>query len=259
MKLPILLTALLILACLQPENGRAQANDDFVNAVVFSGTFGQHSGTTVGSTNEPGEPQQGFLDGGVWYEWTSPNQTGIVSISLEIFETGFNVSHRVHAFQDVTGSIYDVIGLGYFSVSGSTSPIKTDTLAASPNTTYYFRVARDYNPSAFEFTLNFSPIYRTGVQFLTRSGTLRGPTKVVKAKLASPVDATRVRVFSSGKGRPGRVAYNGRTGIVTFLHHRIGGRPVGNRALRRANVTYTVVAYHNGSESGRRSKRFLVR
>jgi Peptidase C10 family/Spi protease inhibitor len=49
-------------------------NDDLVDAIIVTGFSGQDTGTSVGGTMEPGEPDHAGIVGGksVWWSWTSP-------------------------------------------------------------------------------------------------------------------------------------------------------------------------------------------
>jgi hypothetical protein len=57
----------------------APANDDFADAVALAGAAGTVSGTTVGSSSEPGErcpPREDFgCHASVWYTWQTPATT----------------------------------------------------------------------------------------------------------------------------------------------------------------------------------------
>lgn len=240
-------------------HAQGPGNDHFANAVVISGNFGQVDGTTVGATNEAGEPEESHTLGGIWYRWTSPGFHGRLTLALEVFGP-INHYHYLHSYYDRTGSIFDLIPLGSFHMGGGS--ISSDSLQVAPNTTYYFRVGSESTSnrrSPIQFTLNFSPIYRTGVVFRSPSSTLRGKRATVTAKVLSPSNASSVAAYGSGKGRATNVRYNGGNGTVTFTHKRVGRAPKGRRAIARSKVTYTVVAYKAGQESGRATKRFSVR
>lgn len=257
MKIQLILPALGFLlssfqAMAEPSNNR------FANATTITGTFGQVSGTTVGATNEAGEPNQ--RGGGVWYKWTAPNSVGRVTVSAEIFGGRWFQNHWLDMFQDVNGSIFDVVNLGGISISNQSIQSGSEVVLA--NTTYYFRVAppfTDSDRSTIQFTLNFSPIYRSGGQFSSRSSVLRGRRKSVSARISSPADVERVTVLSRGKGRARQVAYNRGSGLVRFMHVRKGGRPRGRKGLRRAKVTYTVLGTKAGQTSVQFARTFKVR
>lgn len=256
-----------ILSTLALLVGHVHANDNFVDAVTLSGNFSQVNGSTVASTNEAGEPNFANLSslpiGGVWYKWTAPSSNGKANVSLEVFDSSssyFGYQHLVEVFLDQTGAIFDLVSLqrGVYVRGGL---VGNFTFAPSPNRTYYFRVAYHSpasTPSPFQLTLNFSPIYETDIRFLTRARTLNGPTQTILAKVVSPDNATRVRVFSSGKGRESGVRYNERTGVVRFTHHRLGGRSVETKRAKRSSVRYTVVAYRGALKTGSKSKSFFV-
>ena len=69
--------ALFILPCLSPAASAFAApppNDNFANAQVITGPMSSVTGTNVGATKQPGEPNHAFDPGGksVWYKWTAP-------------------------------------------------------------------------------------------------------------------------------------------------------------------------------------------
>ncbi|UFP94293.1 FG-GAP repeat domain-containing protein [Gloeobacter morelensis] len=57
----------------------APANDNFVDAETLSGPSASVTGTNVGATKEPGEPDHGGDIGGasVWYTWTAPTSGSV--------------------------------------------------------------------------------------------------------------------------------------------------------------------------------------
>lgn len=67
----------------------APANDNFVNAIVISGTSGTVSGTTVNATKEGGEPDHGGNVGAasIWYQWTAPVSG---QVSFDTFGSNFD-------------------------------------------------------------------------------------------------------------------------------------------------------------------------
>ena len=62
------------------------ANDNFANATMITGTLGTITGSNVGATAQPGEPDDANNPSGpydtVWYEWTSPTN-GIITFNTE--------------------------------------------------------------------------------------------------------------------------------------------------------------------------------
>lgn len=58
------------------------ANDSFAGALPISGAGGTVSGSNVGATKEPGEPNHAANAGGasVWYRWTAP-ATGLATVN----------------------------------------------------------------------------------------------------------------------------------------------------------------------------------
>jgi hypothetical protein len=66
------------------------ANDDFVDAVVISGTSGSVTGSNVNATKESGEPTSIAGNAGgatVWYAWTAPSNG---ALTLTTAGSGFN-------------------------------------------------------------------------------------------------------------------------------------------------------------------------
>src|SRR5262245_7650508 len=59
----------------------APANDSFANAIPLSGLTVTTTGTSVGATKEPSEPNHGGNNGGasVWWTWTAPD-SGLTTI-----------------------------------------------------------------------------------------------------------------------------------------------------------------------------------
>ncbi len=60
----------------------APLNDDFTNAIVLSGNSNTVTGSNIGATSEPGEPEQSYSDLGnsIWWEWTAPAD-GMLTLS----------------------------------------------------------------------------------------------------------------------------------------------------------------------------------
>ena len=71
----------------------APANDYFTNALVVTGASGSTSGSTVGATTEPGEPNvTGNGGASVWFRWVAPaNGTVVFSTATSGFDTELGV------------------------------------------------------------------------------------------------------------------------------------------------------------------------
>src|ERR1035437_973855 len=68
----------------------APANDNFANASVITGVSGTSSGSTVGATKEPGEPNHAGNTGGAsaWFRWVAPaNGTVTFNTAGSAFDT----------------------------------------------------------------------------------------------------------------------------------------------------------------------------
>src|ERR1035437_946487 len=122
----------------------AQVNDNFASATVITGVSGATSGSTVGATKEPGEPNHAGNAGGasVWFNWVAP-ANGTVTFNTEgsSFDTllgvyiGTSVSTlslvasnddvlypdttSAVTFVAVSGTEYRIAVDGYSGVSGS--------------------------------------------------------------------------------------------------------------------------------------------
>jgi hypothetical protein len=153
------------------------ANDDFLSATRLSGNFTQLEGTTVGSSEEAGEPDifTSYRNrrGSVWYRWVSPDRRGNLTLALEVFMSNggsvFGFNHGIDLYQSSNDSIFDLNYLGGGDVDGG--QVDSGTWAISSNTTYYIRVAFLANDAAspFEVTLNFSPDPKSSPAYLRAS------------------------------------------------------------------------------------------
>ena len=77
-------------------------NDDFAAAQAISGDHGTVSGTTVGATKEPAEPDHAHDPGGasVWYAWTAP-ASGTLTVDTCADATDFDTLLAVYTGADV--------------------------------------------------------------------------------------------------------------------------------------------------------------
>ncbi len=123
-------------------------NDNFVNAITLSGALPATSGTNVGATKEPGEPNHAGFAGGtsVWWRWTAPaDATMTLSTAGSDYDTmlGVYVGGAVNALTLIAGD--DDGGPGntsqvvFNAVVGTTYQIAVDGFgAASGNITLAF-------------------------------------------------------------------------------------------------------------------------
>ena len=68
----------------------APANDSFANAIPLSGLAVTTTGSSVGATKEPSEPNHGGNNGGasVWWTWTAPSNVAVsVSTAGSTYDT----------------------------------------------------------------------------------------------------------------------------------------------------------------------------
>lgn len=247
------IAALTLIAPLQ-----VRPNDDFSDATLLSGLYGQAYGNTIGATKEAGEPEvYGARRGGsVWFKYVVPSTRAYrLDMSLEVLNQGTYVyEHALDIFNVVgSDSIYNLVYAGGIVVYGG--DVRTVTGFATPGEIVYFRAAPlgTGDPSPVSFTLNASPIYRTGVVF--RTGGRLGRRQTVRAKLTNPKDAGRIRVVGSGKAKVSKVRYNRKSGSIKFTHIRKG------RLAKKGKtrVRYTIVAYRGGTRTGIGTKKFVTR
>ena len=126
-------------------------NDNFANAQVIAGNMGSATGSNIGATKEPCEPNHHGIPGGasVWYRWTAPvggNATfdtfGSNFDTVLAVYTGNNLCSLTHiasndddpigglrsrvSFNAVAGTTYHIAvdGFGGFSSSGAASASK---------------------------------------------------------------------------------------------------------------------------------------
>ncbi len=256
MKAKIIISLLYSIALGSVGFAAPAANDDFVNATVLNGNSDREFGTTIDSTAEAGEPSINTgpsRGGGVWYRWRAPNQSGRLTVSLEVFDPRYySAPQTMDVFTgNNVNSIYDISSfLGYLNVPGG--EVRTGQFFVFANQEYYIRVS-DRQPyaasSAVEVSVHFSPIYRTNVRFLGSSRLGRRGT--VRAKVTDPSNASSIRVSGSG-GRASRVRYSKGSGKVTFRHLRKGKVKRGGKK----KVSYTISCFKAGQRSGSSRRSF---
>ncbi|WP_406700163.1 Ig-like domain repeat protein [Singulisphaera sp. Ch08] len=143
-------------------------NDNFADALVLSGPVALGTGSNVGATGEPGEPNHAEMSvplKSVWWKWTAPT-TGTATIgtigstydtTLGVY-TGSAVNTLLHiasnddfpglghssrvTFAAVAGTVYHIAVAGYASSTGGISlnvamtPPTIGSLSGTPNPVY---------------------------------------------------------------------------------------------------------------------------
>jgi hypothetical protein len=118
-------------------------NDNFANAQVITGSAGTLTGSNVGASKEPGEPNHAGNPGGasVWYSWTAPSSgawrfdtfgssfdtllavytgTSVGALSLVVSNDNFNGGDTSEViFRAAGGTIYHIAVDGYNGAVGS--------------------------------------------------------------------------------------------------------------------------------------------
>lgn len=146
-----------------------QVNDDLATAQVVSGHGGSVSGSTLGATDEPGEPATS--SGGLWYSWTAPG-AGTVT-----FETcsGTEFATMLEAFTgtSIAGLSPVAYGAADCGPNGRQRSITFPTVAGR---TYSIRISGwpGTAPNGGSFTLSWSysgpdstPVTATSLCLLT--------------------------------------------------------------------------------------------
>jgi hypothetical protein len=95
----------------------APPNDDFANAIVLTGTVVTATGSNVGATGEPGEPQESYqgIGNSVWWNWQAPTNG-----QLELNFQGSDFEPVVALYTGLTVSNLTLIGTVYTSLGGLT-------------------------------------------------------------------------------------------------------------------------------------------
>jgi Ca2+-binding RTX toxin-like protein len=131
----------------------APANDDFADAQLITGTEGSVTGSNVGATKEPGEPDHAGNPGGhsVWYSWTSPADGNVAfTTSGSAFDTLLAV-YTGGAVGSLTAVAANDDNPGAFSLGGSTV-----SFAVSSGVTYMVAVDGFSGKVGF-FSLSWQP------------------------------------------------------------------------------------------------------
>ncbi len=128
-----------------------QVNDDIATAQVISGHSGSVSGSTLGATDEAGEPAT--PSGGLWYSWTAPG-AGTVS-----FDTcaGAEFDTVLDAYGGTTIPTLVQVSHNDDACGGSGKQSRV-TFATTAGTTYSVRISGSpgTSPSGGQFTLSWS-------------------------------------------------------------------------------------------------------
>jgi hypothetical protein len=114
----------------------APPNDNFANAQVISGNSGSVTGSNVGATKEPCEPNHHNIPGGasVWYRWTAPVEG---SVTFDTFGSNFDTVLAVYtgnnlcSLTHIASSDDDPLGglqsrVSFNAVAGTTYHIAVD-------------------------------------------------------------------------------------------------------------------------------------
>ena len=111
----LLIAACLALAGILPVTAAVPANDSYTNPQVIVGISGSLSfpfGSTIGSTNEPGEPSHaGFpASNSVWFSWTAPISGDATFDTLDNFVTDFDTVLAVYTNTTSLATLVEVAG-----------------------------------------------------------------------------------------------------------------------------------------------------
>jgi hypothetical protein len=129
--------------------GPPLSNDDFASAFVIGGFSGGTTGTNLGATVEPGEPEHTDTLGGasVWWQWTAPD-SGVVT--FDTFGSNFDTILAVYTGEDV-----DALTLVADNDDAGDDYQSLVSFAAATGTTY--RIAVDgFEGETGDITLDWS-------------------------------------------------------------------------------------------------------
>lgn len=96
-----------LLAAVCTASAAPPSNDNFADTVVVSKVPAVITGTTVGATMEPNEPNMNDRSSSVWYEWTAP-AAGILVVRItectnwticDVFYSGNALTNLESAYQ----------------------------------------------------------------------------------------------------------------------------------------------------------------
>jgi peptidyl-Asp metalloendopeptidase len=158
------------------------ANDNFANAQVISGNSGTVTGSNVGATKEPGEPNHAGNAGGasVWYRWT-PSTSG--SATIDTIGSNFDTLLAVYIGSAVNSltliASNDDIGGGNLQ--------SRVTFSATAGTTYSIAVD-GYGGATGNITLNWS-LTTTTNRILTVAGAGTGNGTVTATGISCTITA----------------------------------------------------------------------
>jgi hypothetical protein len=134
-----------------------QTNDDLATARVLTGVSGSVTGSTLGATDEPGEPAT--YGGGLWYSWTAP---GAGTVTFDTC-TGAGFDTVVDAYTGssvatLTQAAHNDDACGPVSDPGDHGRLSSVTFATTAGTTYSIRVSGSpgTSPRSGPFTLAWS-------------------------------------------------------------------------------------------------------
>jgi hypothetical protein len=128
-----------------------QVNDDIGTAQVVSGHSGSVSGSTLGATDEPGEPATS--SGGLWYSWTAPG-AGTVT-----FDTcaGAEFDTVLDAYNGTTIATLSQVAHND-DACGASGKQSSVSFATTAGATYSVRISGSpgTSPNGGQFTLSWS-------------------------------------------------------------------------------------------------------
>jgi hypothetical protein len=145
----------------------APANDMFANAQAISGSSGTATGSNVGATKEPGEPNHAGNSGGasIWYRWTAAASG---SATIDTLSSSFDTLLAVYTGSSV-GSLTSVVS-NDDCCGGRQSQV---TFTATAGTTYQIAVD-GYNAATGSVTLHWSQPQAPANDLFANAQTLSG-------------------------------------------------------------------------------------
>jgi subtilisin family serine protease len=178
----------------------APANDKFQDGVALPQSSGNTSGTNVGATKEPGEPNHAGNAGGksVWWKWTAP-ATQLVSV--DTFGSTFDTLLAVYTGSQVSGLTPVAANDDYGGVQSKLS------FQAQQGTTYFIAVDgynSGFGPVTGAVTLNLSvatpiPPGTSALVYFSQPGDYIGGGQSRQISAAQPnVTITAARNYGGG-------------------------------------------------------------
>jgi predicted outer membrane repeat protein len=186
-----------------PGNLQPPANDNFANAKTISGDNVSEPGTTVGATQEAGDPDffvDAFSSGhSVWYRWTAPFSG---STTIDTCTTDYDSLLGVYT-GSALGSLTEVAvnnndcpsGWGskvtFNATAGTTYQIDVDGCCGLPQGTFTLRV--DYAP-----TVSVTTTKRRSGNITVQFSESMDPNTLMQNPNAQPSTSTTILLFKGG-------------------------------------------------------------